>query len=186
MLICDIQLKGKLTGLDVAKWAGGKHVPVVFVTSFQDDETFNKAKALAPCAYIIKPFDKDDLQRALELSAIRADEAVAEKQANRSLFVKHKNKLIKVKPEDILYIVSDGNYATFVTTHGKYVVKRSLLQIFSSLPKDIFIRIHRSYLVKFDSITDVFPESQEVGIGEERIPIGRAYKADLMERLQIL
>ncbi|MFK7970553.1 MAG: LytR/AlgR family response regulator transcription factor [Bacteroidia bacterium] len=192
MLICDIQLKGELTGLDVAAWAGKKNVPVVFVTSFLDDETFAKAKALAPCAYIIKPFKAGDLQRALELAALQVEPGNKEKDTEniyhpgKPFFLKHKNKLKKVAAEDIQYIVSDGNYATIVTKQGRFVVKRSLLNIAKSLPEEIFVRVHRSYLVKFEAIDNIYPDSQEIGIGEERIPLGRAYKAGLMERFQVL
>ena len=191
MLVCDIQLKGKLTGLDVAKWAGRNHVPVVFVTSFDDKTTFAKAKALAPCAYIIKPFKAGDLQRALEIASTQLSEqkpdALSEAiKAQQPLFIKHKNKLVKIDKDAILYIMSDGNYATFVTKANKYVVKRSLLQIATTLPGDTFVRIHRSFLVRFDAISGVYPESQEVSVGEERLPIGRAYKQDLMDRMEIL
>jgi DNA-binding LytR/AlgR family response regulator len=186
MLVCDIELKGKLTGLDVAFWGAGMDIPVVFVTSFQDEETFKKARILEPSAYLTKPFKATDLQRAMELAASNLEKKKVSVEAPKPLFIKHKNRLIKVHSDDISYVVSDGNYATFVTSKGRFVEKRSLLQIIKRLPADDFIRIHRSYVVKFDAITNVYPESQEVGIGDERLPIGRAYKADLMEKLDVL
>ena len=148
MLVCDIELKGELTGLDVAKWASENDIPVVFVTSFQDGPTFEKARALGPSAYLTKPFKATDLQRALELAAQEVESREQEVTDFKPLFIKHKSRLIKIKPEEIIYVVSDGNYATFITIKGRFVVKRSLLQIMKRLSPNDFVRIHRSYVVK--------------------------------------
>jgi DNA-binding LytR/AlgR family response regulator len=186
ILVCDIALKGKLTGLDVGKWASEQDIPLVFVTSFLDDATFKKARTLGPSAFLTKPFKSTDLQRAMELAALEIEKRAKRQPKEKALFIKHKYRLIKINSSDIILIVSDGNYATFVTEKGRFVVKRSLRQVMERLPEDVFIRVHRSYVIKFDSITDVFPESQEVSIGKERIPIGRSYKAALMDKLEIL
>ncbi|NBP68763.1 MAG: LytTR family transcriptional regulator, partial [Cytophagia bacterium] len=54
----------------------------------------------------------------------------------------------------------------------------------SKMPRDQFLRVHRSYIIRFDRIQAI--EDTVVIIGKKLIPIGESYKAELMRRLNVL
>lgn len=89
------------------------------------------------------------------------------------IFLKVDKKLIKIKFNDILYIESLKDYIKIYTIVGSYLVHKSLTSITEELPKDQFLRIHRSYTIAIDKVISV--EGNLVEIKAKKIPIGRKY-----------
>jgi PAS domain S-box-containing protein len=72
MALIDIRLKGEMTGIDVAKVLREKqHIPYVFLTSYSDKATLEKAKMTYPFAYLLKPVDEHALRTSIEITMIR-------------------------------------------------------------------------------------------------------------------
>jgi two-component system, LytTR family, response regulator len=100
--------------------------------------------------------------------------------AKDHLFLNIQKKKVKVLFSDILYIESQREYIRIVTTSGEYLSKMSTHEIEALLPRDLFKRIHRSFIVSVRKINSYTAEDVEVnGIS---IPIGRGYK-DVIEGL---
>jgi len=89
------------------------------------------------------------------------------------IFLKVDKKLVKIKFDDILYIESLKDYIKILTVVGDYLVHKSLTSITEELPKDNFIRIHRSYTIAINKVVSV--EGNLVEVLSKRIPIGRKY-----------
>src|SRR5579871_353478 len=69
LVLMDIQLKGRVDGIEAAKIVQGRlNIPVVFITAFADDPTLQRAKATDPFGYILKPFGKKELQTSIEIA----------------------------------------------------------------------------------------------------------------------
>ena len=91
LVLLDINIEGEMSGIDLARiFQAERPTPVIFITSYDDKETFNKAKETVPCDYLIKPFDPDQLERSMELATVRAyapspDEDVFEDSAKGDL-----------------------------------------------------------------------------------------------------
>jgi FixJ family two-component response regulator len=70
-LVLDVQMPG-LSGIELQSKliAEGHHIPVIFITAFADEKTQARALEAGAYAYLIKPFDEDDLlegiRRALQ------------------------------------------------------------------------------------------------------------------------
>lgn len=72
LIILDINIRGTLTGIDLAHLIRDKyHVPFVFLTSYSDRLTLDRAKASMPYGYIVKPFSEDDLRVNVELALFK-------------------------------------------------------------------------------------------------------------------
>ncbi|HLS80660.1 MAG TPA: ATP-binding protein [Steroidobacter sp.] len=72
LALVDIQIKGSLTGIDVARrFRQEFDVPVVFLTAHADAATLKEATAVEPFGYIVKPFDKRSLAATLETALRR-------------------------------------------------------------------------------------------------------------------
>jgi DNA-binding response OmpR family regulator len=86
VVLMDITLKGKMTGIETAQkikdlW----HIPVIYTTASEDEATVGFAMKSNPVAYLIKPIDIRELKAAIELAACRAQMEKRLREANESL-----------------------------------------------------------------------------------------------------
>src|SRR3989442_1585180 len=69
LVLMDIHLKGRIDGIETARIMQARlNVPVVYVTSFADDRTLQRAKDTVPYGYVLKPFETKELQAAVEMA----------------------------------------------------------------------------------------------------------------------
>lgn len=72
LVLMDIALQGQMDGTEAAQIIGDKFsIPIVFLTSFKDDDTFKRAKKSGPYGFITKPFDTKALSNAIELALLK-------------------------------------------------------------------------------------------------------------------
>src|SRR5439155_72108 len=72
LVLMDIRLRGRIDGVSAAQELGGRlAIPVVYLTSYADDETLHRAKLTEPFGYIVKPFEKKDLHATIEMALYR-------------------------------------------------------------------------------------------------------------------
>ena len=69
LVLLDILLSGTIDGLEIGKILSTKGIPFLFITSFSDKNTLERAKVLLPEAYIVKPFKKKDIVATIEMIA---------------------------------------------------------------------------------------------------------------------
>ena len=68
----DIKLTGDSDGIDAAQVIVDRYdIPVIFLTSYADDKNFQRAKTLGSYGYILKPFEKEELNKAIEIAIYR-------------------------------------------------------------------------------------------------------------------
>ncbi|MEO5944182.1 MAG: response regulator [Ferruginibacter sp.] len=194
IVILDINLRGKLDGIETAAHINDFYgIPVIYLTANADEATFNRAKATRPAAFIAKPFKQLDLQRAIELtiSRIATHEHTAENTIDNTLdsfilkdriFIRHKEKMIKVMIADILYIEADRNYSRIFTEGKEYLLSITLKIVEDRFSENNFVRIHRSYLANVARIDEV--AESHVAIGGKSIPLSAGMKEHLMIRIQ--
>jgi len=93
------------------------------------------------------------------------------------IYFKVEKSLQKVFIKDIIFIESLKNYIKVKTTEREIIVYKSISSIQESLPKEKFLRVHRSYIVNLDFIDSFSPSKLDLkGV---TIPIGRKYKAEV-------
>ena len=69
LVLMDIKLKGKMDGIDAAKAIRNSYrLPIIYLTSYADEETFQRAKVTEPFGYLIKPFELKELNRSVEMA----------------------------------------------------------------------------------------------------------------------
>jgi len=73
LVLMDIVLAGKMDGVQAAEAIRAQTgIPVVFITAFADKETTGRAKITEPLAYILKPFERRELEVTIELALYKA------------------------------------------------------------------------------------------------------------------
>lgn len=69
LVFLDIKLKGEIDGIQIAEKIKNTYdIPVIFLTSFVDKATLDRAKVTEPYGYIVKPFNESDLQSTVEMA----------------------------------------------------------------------------------------------------------------------
>ena len=191
IVLLDIQLKGQLDGIETAQAIKArKDIPIIYLTANADDINFNRARETKPEAFISKPYKKLDLQRAIELVVSRMNgKVLSTPEEDRLLledriFVRDKDRRVKVMIKDILYMESDRNYTKIFTRDKEFLLAATMKKIEERLSPKHFLRIHRSYLINLSQI-DAVADSHVV-INNKPIPIGRGMKAQLLERIKLL
>ena len=102
------------------------------------------------------------------------------------LFIRTNNIINKVKLSDIKWIHADGNYCYIHAGNRRYAVKISLKKITEKLTSGRFIRIHKSHVVQVDYIDRIDTNKNLILVGNQQLPVGRVFKIDLMQKLNII
>ncbi len=97
------------------------------------------------------------------------------------IFVKSNLKKRKVFLNELRYIEALGDYVKLVTEHDALVVLSTMKAFEALLPKERFLRIHKSYIVNLDKVERY--NSKLIELDKERLPLSRNRKADLVEAL---
>ena len=189
--ILDIHLSGKKSGIDLAKKIRESyHFPFIFLTSNADSFTINQAKEVKPPAYLIKPFSKEELYSSIEIalhnfstkSGDLIDENLIIKEA---IFIKNKGFFTKVSFNDILYLKSDQVYVEIIVQNQqKHVVRTSLNDILNKLNTN-FIRVHRGFVINVAFLSQINSNSVKI-IDDEEIPIGKKFREDIINRINLI
>ncbi len=188
LIILDIQLSGNKDGIDLAwKIREDYDIPFIFLTSNADKLTVDRAKKVDPPAYLVKPFDKDDLYTSIEIALFNfqkknvvKSESVTIKDA---LFVKQKKMLVKLKFDDILFIRSDHIYIEIMTIDKKIVLVRDSLNEYINKLNQSFLRVHRSYIINLTHLQAI--NHNLILINDHEIPIGKNYRDELLHKIKL-
>ncbi len=191
IILMDINLKGDADGIDIVLLIQKKYkIPVIYLTANADDHTFNKAKQTNPYAFISKPFKKIDLQHAIELTITRIEEEQElEKDSctipfvlSDCIFIRNNDKMIKIFINDLLYVEAERNYCKLHCKNKEHLLVSTLKDLTEKLPSNLFLRIHRSFIVNISHIDEI--ATTHVVIAKKAIPITAELKKELLLHLQ--
>ncbi len=189
IIIADIKLSGNKTGIDLGNYIKSNiKTPFIFLTSNSDNVTMGEALEVEPDAFLVKPFSKQELYASIELALKKKQEknrinSETEKQVLKdALFIKDKQKLIRVNYGDIVFMKSDNVYVdVFLKNKKKYTVRGTLNEFEGKIGSN-FQRIHRSHIVNLSFLEAI--NSVYVQVGGNELPIGKKYREELLSQIQ--
>jgi DNA-binding LytR/AlgR family response regulator len=184
LMFLDIQMP-KLSGIDFLKSL--KNPPkVIFTTAFRDYAI--EGFELEVADYLLKPIPFERFLKAVGKvlhqpgAAAHAFPTTAKAEPSDDfVYFKVDKKMVKTRMDDILYIESVKDYVKVRTADKEIVTQQKISYLEESLPKDQFLRIHRSFIINRSRI-DAY-SATDVEIGKFHIPIGRNYKNDVIRVL---
>lgn len=100
------------------------------------------------------------------------------------VFLKVDSRLIRFNLDEFLYLENVGDYVSIKTTKGSFMIHATMRAMELKLAQPSFVKIHRSYIINISKI--LYIEDNAVVIDKKSIPISRAHKAELMEKLNVL
>lgn len=180
-LFLDIDLKSKISGLDLAEKVRkvNKQVYIVFTSAHL--EYILKAYQYKTFDFMPKPITVE----RLEDTVLRMMDDIGH-QDNKSHFIRLNSRNTIINEDSINFIKKDGMKLVFYTDSRTYETYSSFNKISEELPPN-FIRCHKSYIANINKIEDVSPSKNTIVFDSEhnlKCSIGPKYKNKIMEVLK--
>ncbi len=173
IIFMDIQMP-EIDGLELSK-----KIPIqtkiIFTTAF--DQYAIEGYKVNATGYLLKPFNYIEFLEATEKAKqLLLPTKNKEVEIPDYIFVKSEYKQIKIFLNDIIYIESMKDYVKiFLTSQSSPIVTLlSLKKLNEELPKENFMRVHRSFIVSLEKIEIV--EKNQIIFGKQRITVAEPYR----------
>lgn len=141
--------------------------------------------------YLVKPISEERFEKAVQ--KLKAAKVPSKTNASKDetpsdtvneFYVNIDRRLIKIEFDTVNVVEAKGDYILIKTESKNYTVHSTLKKIEDKLPKDLFLKVHRSFIINTKKIIDI--EDNSVLIAKDVIPVSRANRPELMKRLNLL
>ena len=180
LIFLDIHMP-KVSGIEFLKSL--RNPPLVIFTTAYSDYAL-EGYSLDVVDYLMKPITFErflkSAQKALEIFQMKKL-ASEHKPPADYFFVKCESKFEKVNYADVRYVESMQNYVIIHTTTKKLITYMTLASLENQLPKDQFLKVHKSFIVSIGGIKSI--DGNEIVVGDSRIPISRNLKDQVVNRI---
>lgn len=177
LVFLDIQM-ADLNGLEFAK-SISPDTRIIFTTAFEQYAL--ESYRLNALDYLLKPFSYSDFLRAATKALQwyemkRKAEETGDDITKDSVFIKVDYRLVRLEIRRIVYIEGFKDYIRIYLEDDvkPLLTHMTLKTIEAMLPADKFMRVHKSFIVHTDKITEV--ERNKIIFGKVRIPVSESYK----------
>jgi two-component system LytT family response regulator len=183
LMFVDINMPD-LTGIDFVKSL--ENPPRVIFTTAYSEYAIDGFKVDA-IDYLLKPISYIDFMKAANKASVWFTKVDVEppkiKADEEFLLIKSEHKIVRINYTDIKYIEGMREYVRFHLTNQKPIMTLlSMKKVDESLPKNLFMRVHRSYIVNLKQITTI--ERLRIIFDDKvYIPVGEQYKDNFQEYL---
>lgn len=176
ILFLDINLPD-ISGIDYIKTIDNP--PAVIMTTAYPDYAVASFELPTITDYLVKPFSFNRFLKSVN----KVEKSTDKTNINEAIYINVDKTIHKILLKDIKYILSEKNYVTIVSTKTKFSYLESLKNLETKLPSNQFIRSHKSFIINSNYITKI--SGNQLFMNEVSMPIGRAYKSTLMEKLNL-
>jgi two-component system response regulator AlgR len=186
LMLLDIAMPG-MDGIEVARALAGAGLDpaVIFITAF--DNFAVAAFDVAAVDYLMKPVDGEKLSRALD----RARDAIESGRGKRrtasryvqEFWVPDHHGLVRIAAQDIDRITAERDYMRLHVGNRSWLIYRTIGKLEEELDPDLFIRVHRSVILRRDTISGLTRDNAGHWAARLRdggeIRIGRSHIGDV-------
>jgi two-component system LytT family response regulator len=176
LLFLDIKMPD-ISGIELMESLLQKPL-VIFTTAYAEHAV--TSYELNAVDYLLKPFAFTRFLKACH----KAHEQLLLKQGSKpasltgSIFIKAGYEQIKIEFSNLLYLEGGGNYMSFIMADGRTILSRLTMgDALALLPADVFVRVHRSYIVNKTKVDRI--EKHQLHIGPQQVPVGSAFSVSL-------
>jgi DNA-binding LytR/AlgR family response regulator len=180
LLFLDIQMP-KMSGIDFLKSL--RQPPMaIMITAYS--EYAIQGFELDVIDYLLKPVSKD---RFLKAAGKARDFWELKSQGSKKnvpgthFFIKCNNQYEKITFDELLYVEAANNYVILHTPDKKLNTYLTFKAVSEYLPKDKFLKVHKSFIVALDKINAI--DGEKIMVNGEEIPISRGLKSSVLEQV---
>ena len=188
LVFLDIHIPG-FSGFDFVQTL--KNPPKIVLITSDTNFAIAAYEYEAIIDYLVKPLTFERFEKSIQ----KVKNSIARKVVDENkdgdtahlgqeLYINIDRRLIKLKYDEIQLIEAKGDYIDVKTESKTYRVHNTLKKIKEKLPEQLFLQIHRSFIINFTKIIDI--EDNSVLIEKNVIPISRSNRPELMRRLNLL
>ena len=182
LIFLDLNMP-KLKGFEFLKTLSAP--PKVIVTTAYEEFAL-EGYELNISDYLLKPFSFERFLKAINKTVSttnKTKESIVEKKdaASKSIFLRSNSKYIQVTIDTIQYIEASGNYTKVITTNETITIREKISAVLELFIDIDFIQVHKSFAVSKKHIKSI--EGNRIFISENIIPIGKTYKANIIQLL---
>jgi two-component system LytT family response regulator len=197
VLFLDIQMP-RLTGFEMLELLENPPV-IIFSTAF--DEYALKAFELNAADYLLKPYSRERFEQAVKKAkamlshgrpvkndvsglnnTLKQKEGTLERVA-----VKTGTKIHVVQVEHIFYLEAQDDYVMIYTKTGKFLKQQTMKYFEEALDSGMFMRVHRSYIVNLNEITQIEPYEKDGHVvvlrSGAKVPVSKSNYSNLKKAL---
>jgi two-component system LytT family response regulator len=209
LVFLDVQMP-EMDGFEVLERLGGELPAVIFVTAH--DRYALRAFEVHALDYLLKPFDTERFNQALERGRTQVEHRAGEgthrlaslleelaRQRNGDggaahrpryldwVMVKVRGKVEFLRTADIDWVEAEGNYVRLHTGKKGYLIREKIGLLEERLDPDRFLRVHRSAIVQLDRVAELHPMAAGDGIlvlrDGAQVRLSRGYRRRLLDRV---
>ena len=179
LVFLDIQMPS-LTGIEFMK-ALAEPPPIIFTTAYPQYAL--EGFELDVIDYLLKPISFARFLKSVE----KAQSYLKAKDNNINItneffFIKCNGKIEKIFIADVIYIEAMANYVIIHTQQKKYITYITFSGICKRLPDNLFMRIHKSYMVAVSAIKTI--DDDEIITSTVSLPLSKSYKEQVMNKIE--
>jgi hypothetical protein len=103
----------------------------------------------------------------------------------KPFFIRYNRALVKINPENVVFFDTEKNYTRIIlTTDVYYMIRSTMLAMLKKLPPDIFIKVHRSYVVSVYHVDYVLRDHLQ--IRGNIIPVSKRFYGSIVNKLNVI
>ena len=179
LMICDIELPD-MTGLQFVKSLRQRPL-VVFVTAHANYAL--DCYEVSPIDFLLKEFSMERFLLSIEKVRERLKIGAAEFKHEPYFFVRENLNYVQLQYREVLYMKThENNYLQIVTADRVYTSLLSIPKMEENLKGEVFLRVHRSFLVNRTAIR-MMTKNEVVLTNDDTIPIGDQYRSAFTNKL---
>lgn len=191
LAIVDIHLKQSSSdGIEIANILKKTfNVPIIFLTGKSDPLTFSLAKNIQPLAYLIKPFNPQELVFQVELAYehFMINQPNNNPLASESVYFPDKNGHKKVEKKEVSYIKASGNFTLLYINENAHIILTGNLGYYAQFfASTAFFQCHRSYIINLEHIDRIADDYIYLKNFKEAIPLASSRKAEFYKRISLV
>ncbi len=180
LLFLDVNMP-YLTGLEMLETI--ENPPLTILTTAYSEYALEGYR-LQVVDYLLKPITFGRFYQA----ALKARQTFRQRKALQNgsaesgspfLYIKQNDGFQKILRQDILFVEGMENYVKFVLADRQLIAHQTMTSIEEILPKDVFFRIHKSFLVNVHKIDMI--SGGRILVGKHELPLSRLRKDELMQ-----
>jgi DNA-binding LytR/AlgR family response regulator len=159
--------------------------PNIILTTSDSELALNAFEYKCIVDYLVKPIKLPIFIKAVTKIDIPKNNILNDDNIEvNEMYVNIDRRLVKIHIPDIYLIEAKGDYINIKTEHKNHIVHTTMKKIEEKLPSNLFLKIHRSFIINTKKIVDI--EDNSVLIKKEVIPVSRSNRNELMNRLNLL
>ena len=181
IIFLDINMP-KITGIEFLK-SSNTNASIIMTTAYAEYAV--DAYELDVLDYLVKPiaFDRflKSCNKAKEIRELKKTTQLQQTKVSGHFFIKWNSQIEKIFYDDLIYAEAMLNYVMLHTNTKKMMVYITIKSLEEQLPPDIFIKVHKSFIVNVNKIKSI--EGNILDIGNEKITISQNLREKVINEI---